>query len=66
MTIVQFGWNFNSTIYKVGFLFQNYALIDRESVDKNLVIALKFNTPEKNKRELKKEVLSKVGLVEKL
>ncbi|GIP63536.1 bacteriocin ABC transporter ATP-binding protein [Virgibacillus pantothenticus] len=52
--------------YKVGFLFQNYALIDQETVDKNLEIALKFNTTEKNKQELKKEVLSKVGLVDKL
>ncbi|WP_339164569.1 putative bacteriocin export ABC transporter [Siminovitchia sp. FSL W7-1587] len=51
---------------KVGFLFQNYALIDQETVDKNLEIALKFNTTGKNKQELKKEVLSKVGLVDKL
>ncbi|MBU8565187.1 ATP-binding cassette domain-containing protein [Virgibacillus pantothenticus] len=52
--------------YKVGFLFQNYALIDQETVDKNLEIALKFNTTGKNKQELKKEVLSEVGLVDKL
>ncbi|WP_077302838.1 putative bacteriocin export ABC transporter [Virgibacillus pantothenticus] len=52
--------------YKVGFLFQNYALIDQETVDKNLEIALKFNTTGKNKQELKKEVLSEVGLVNKL
>ncbi|API92867.1 MULTISPECIES: putative bacteriocin export ABC transporter [unclassified Virgibacillus] len=52
--------------YKVGFLFQNYALIDQETVDKNLEIALKFNATGKNKQELKKEVLSEVGLVDKL
>ncbi|WP_242274740.1 putative bacteriocin export ABC transporter [Bacillus cereus group sp. BfR-BA-01310] len=50
---------------KFGFLFQNYALIDQETVSKNLDIALKF-TKNINKEELKQQVMSKVGLMDKM
>lgn len=48
---------------KISYLFQNYALIDNESIDKNLEIALVYS--EKNKEEkqnMKKSVLERVGI----
>lgn len=48
---------------KISYLFQNYALIDSESIDKNLDIALTYS--KKNKKEkkiLKEKALKKVGL----
>lgn len=50
---------------KFGFLFQNYALIDQETVSKNLDIALKF-AKNINKEELKQQVMRKVGLMDKM
>lgn len=51
--------------YTIGYLFQNYALIDNETVSKNLDVALEYvKLP--NKDEKKKEVLEKVGLLDKL
>ncbi|PEA52901.1 bacteriocin ABC transporter ATP-binding protein [Bacillus pseudomycoides] len=50
---------------KFGFLFQNYALIDQETVSKNLDIALKFKKIN-NKKKLKEQVMSKVGLKDKM
>lgn len=51
----------------IGYLFQNYALIDNETVDKNLDIALQFiNKNKKQKQILKKEILARVGLEDKL
>ena len=51
--------------YTIGYLFQNYALIDNETVGKNLDVALEYvKLP--NKEDKKKEVLEKVGLLDKL
>lgn len=52
--------------YRIGYIFQNYALIDDMSIDKNLDIALEYTNKSKyEKNELKKEVLEKVGLLGK-
>lgn len=49
--------------YKLGYLFQNYALVDNLSVEKNLQIALKYvNKSRNDKKEIINEVLRKVGL----
>ncbi|MDF9449827.1 ABC transporter ATP-binding protein [Bacillus toyonensis] len=51
--------------YTIGYLFQNYALIDNETVSKNLDVALEYvKLP--NKDDKKIEVLEKVGLLDKL
>lgn len=47
--------------YKFGYLFQNFALIDNETVEKNLLIALKYRKNINKKEEMKK-ALSDVGL----
>ena len=53
--------------YKLGYLFQNYALIDNETVSKNLDIALEYiKKDKKEKEELKIEALKKVGLIDKM
>ncbi|PEM77215.1 ABC transporter ATP-binding protein [Bacillus pseudomycoides] len=57
--------NVNLLREKIGFLFQNYALIDQETVSKNLDIALKFKKVV-NKEELKQQVMVKVGLSDKM
>ncbi|MBR5526054.1 MAG: ATP-binding cassette domain-containing protein [Brochothrix sp.] len=44
-----------------GFLFQNYALIDQQTVSQNLDIPL-FRTPRKQRDLLKREALDEVGL----
>lgn len=46
---------------KISYLFQNYALIDNETVEKNLELALKFSK-DKNKEEIIDDALEKVGL----
>ena len=46
---------------KIGYLFQNYALVDNESVEYNLMIALE-NVKTNNKGELISDALNKVGL----
>lgn len=46
---------------KFGFIFQNFGLIDTDSVEQNLVVGLK-NTRAKNSQELMKSVLKQVGL----
>lgn len=51
--------------YTIGYLFQNYALIDSETVDKNLDVALEY-VKGKNKKEMKLEALKRVGLEDKL
>lgn len=51
--------------YNIGYLFQNYALIDNYTVSKNLDIALEY-VKSNNKKELKEEALKKVGLLDKL
>jgi len=51
--------------YTIGYLFQNYALIDNETVSKNLDVALEY-VKLSNKDDKKKEVLEKVGLLDKL
>ncbi|WP_317310245.1 putative bacteriocin export ABC transporter [Clostridium thermobutyricum] len=48
---------------EIGYLFQNYALIDNESIGNNLDIALKYIKLSKEEKYKKKiEVLKKVGL----
>lgn len=49
--------------YKLGYLFQNYGLIDDYTVDKNLDIALEY-VKDKEKDKMKKKVLKRVGLEE--
>ena len=49
----------------IGYLFQNYALVDNHTVSKNLDIALEY-VKNKNKKRLKEEALEKVGLLDKL
>lgn len=51
--------------YTIGYLFQNYALIENKTVSANLDIALKYNKV-KDKDKLKRDILKKVGLEEKL
>lgn len=51
--------------YTIGYLFQNYALIENKTVSANLDIALKYNKS-KDKDKLKRDILKKVGLEEKL
>lgn len=46
---------------KISYLFQNYALIDNETVEKNLKLALKFSK-DKDKENIIEESLEKVGL----
>ncbi len=46
---------------KIGYLFQNFALIENKTVEQNLMIALNFSK-ESNKRDKIKEVLKYVGL----
>lgn len=46
---------------KIGYLFQNFALVDNETVEYNLRIALE-NVRDKNKEELISNVLKQVGL----
>lgn len=47
--------------YEIGYLFQNYALIDDETVQKNLLYALRYSKI-KNKRKEIETALEKVGL----
>lgn len=48
---------------KINYLFQNFALIDNESVDYNLDIGLKYVAGSKEEKEkLKREILVGVGL----
>ena len=49
----------------IGYLFQNYALVDNYTVSKNLDIALEY-VKDKDKNKLKEEALDKVGLLGKL
>ena len=46
---------------KISYLFQNYALIDNETVYNNLELSLKF-TKDKNKNQAIDDALEKVGL----
>ena len=49
--------------YKIGYLFQNYALIDESTVNNNLLIGLKYTKhPESEKKKLIADALNKVGL----
>ncbi|ARJ25771.1 MULTISPECIES: putative bacteriocin export ABC transporter [Bacillus] len=49
--------------YDIGFIFQNYALIDNESVNSNLEIAIKHKKlNKKQKKEAMCSVLKEVGL----
>ncbi|MFC9419367.1 putative bacteriocin export ABC transporter [Bacillus mobilis] len=48
---------------KLGYIFQNFALMDNETVGKNLEVALKFQKGTKEeKKDLMKNVLKQVGL----
>lgn len=47
---------------KISYLFQNYALIENESVENNLKISARFLKDKQEKQKLMKEALDKVGL----
>lgn len=47
--------------YKIAYLFQNYALVENETVDQNLMIALYFQKGEDKKGKIRK-ALKLVGL----
>lgn len=48
---------------KIAYLFQNFALIDNETISQNLDICLIYSKLKKNEKEiLKKEALKKVGI----
>ncbi|WP_027725967.1 ABC transporter ATP-binding protein [Tuberibacillus calidus] len=49
----------------IGYLFQNYALIDQETVSKNLDVALEY-VRGVDKNALKRKALEKVGLSDKM
>ena len=51
--------------YTIGYLFQNYALIEQATVNKNLDIALEY-IKSSDKKQMKNEVLERVGLKDKL
>lgn len=49
--------------YQLAYLFQNFALIDEETVEKNLLIALKYvKATKKEKQKMIENMLEKVGL----
>jgi len=49
--------------YKIGYLFQNYALIDESTVKTNLLVGLKYTKySESEKKKLIADALGKVGL----
>lgn len=51
----------------IGYLFQNYALVDNMTVDKNLDIALEYVKESKQaKKELKQKALEQVGIADKI
>ena len=52
--------------YEIGYLFQNYALIDQKSVSYNLDLALAYRKDKKQKEELKKQALASVHLDEEI
>ncbi len=43
-------------------MFQNFALLENQTISQNLDLALKFKKNKKDNMNLKKEVLKKVGL----
>jgi|SRR5699024_6138991 len=47
---------------EIGYLFQNYALIENATVEENIKIGLKYRKNIKNKTELIERALEKVGL----
>lgn len=51
--------------YKIAYLFQNFALVDRMTVKENMLLASRYASI-KNKNEAIEEALSRVGIEEKL
>ncbi len=43
--------------YTLGYLFQNFALLENQTISQNLDLALKFKKNKKDNMNLKKEVL---------
>ncbi|MGZ0076118.1 hypothetical protein ACVXZY_16390 [Staphylococcus aureus] len=50
--------------YTLGYLFQNFALLENQTISQNLDLALKFKKNKKDNMKLKKEVLKKAGLLD--
>lgn len=51
----------------IGYIFQNFALVDNETVSKNLDVALTYNDGNKNNKiEMKKNILKYVSLSDKI
>ncbi|MGV3225047.1 putative bacteriocin export ABC transporter [Staphylococcus hyicus] len=48
--------------YTLGYLFQNFALLDNQSINANLDLGLKFRKTREHKKQLKVDVLKSVGL----
>lgn len=48
--------------YEIGYIFQNFALIDNITVSQNLDIALEYRKGIENKEEEKNKILERIGL----
>ncbi|ABR46344.1 ABC transporter related [Alkaliphilus metalliredigens QYMF] len=52
--------------YEIGYIFQNFALIDNMTVSENLDIALAYRKKSENKETIKANMLEEMGLRDKL
>ena len=50
---------------KIAYLFQNFALVEKMTVEENMLLATKYNK-EKNKPKIIEDALSKMGVLDKL
>ncbi|HEK9508795.1 TPA: ATP-binding cassette domain-containing protein, partial [Streptococcus equi subsp. equi] len=50
---------------KIAYLFQNFALVEKMTVEENMMLAAKYNQ-EKNKKNLIEAALNKMGISDKL
>ncbi len=48
--------------YQLGYLFQNYALIEEDTVEENIRLAMKYRRDKADQRELLQESIERVGL----
>ena len=50
---------------KIAYLFQNFALVEKMTVEENMLLAVKYNK-EINKSDIINESLKKMGIADKL